>query len=550
MPNSIPLAAIACSFGVALILIPVLRAAASRLKRYQDAIPPVGGVAFVISGAVAWAALIEAPPDKSLVFGVFGVCAVGVFDDLAARSARGKTMLLLAVLGFFVWTGPLTGFIQQPILEWAVHAFWLLWMCNAFNVLDAVDGLSAGVGVISLVALVAITSSAGLLDLVSICALLSASLIPYLIYNFHPARVYMGDAGSLLIGFVLGESAWQLRPEIGGSAGIVSVLLLVAVPFFEAVFLILIRLAKVTMPSVSTEDHPPQRLIAAGLSVRSAVLMMYLLTFSLAGAGLTVGYMGGNAWVAIAVGGAGLLLVTGVRLGRVDVNRDGQDGRPGSVFSKNWLVNRIVHRRMADVADLACGTLVDLGCGTRPYAGLFNEFVDRYVAIDADHLRYADGGLDLVSDSSVLSLADQSVDTVLSNQVLEHLKEPADAVKEMARVLRPGGVAIITAPHIWGVHEEPNDFYRFTSFGLRHLAESSGLRVQTVEAMAGYWVTTGARFCYYLERFDRGPFHPLIGCLNYFVQMGAFVLDHFHRVEGDAWNHLMIAVKPDTQSAT
>ena len=202
---------------------------------------------------------------------------------------------------------------------------------------------------------------------------------------------------------------------------------------------------------------------------------------------------------------------------------------------------------MGSVAGHARGILVDVGCGSRPYEAIFVDHVDRvdrYIGIDLNPDRYGSAEIDVVSDSTALPIATESVDTVLSNQVLEHLREPGIAVDEMARILKPGGVAIITAPHIWGVHEEPHDYYRFTPFGLRYLAERAGLRVEAVDALAGFWVTTGARFCYYIERFDRGPLRPVIAIVNYLTQSCAFVLDHLDRVEGDAWNHMMIAVKP------
>ena len=132
----------------------------------------------------------------------------------------------------------------------------------------------------------------------------------------------------------------------------------------------------------------------------------------------------------------------------------------------------------------------------------------------------------------------------------EHVAEPQDVVTEMARLLKPGGTLILSAPHIWGIHEEPQDYYRFTPYGLRHLVSQAGLSVCSVEPLAGYWVTAGARFCYYLERFDRGPLRPLIGLFNFAIQALALVLDRLDRREGDAWNHVLIAVKPDENSKT
>jgi ubiquinone/menaquinone biosynthesis C-methylase UbiE len=142
-----------------------------------------------------------------------------------------------------------------------------------------------------------------------------------------------------------------------------------------------------------------------------------------------------------------------------------------------------------------------------------------------------------------LPVKDNSFDTVLCNQVLEHVPEPQHLFCEITRVLKTGGILILTAPHIWELHEVPHDYYRFTPYGLRYLAEKAGLKVVKVQALAGFWVTAGARFCYYLARFDRGVLAVLIKPLLLAVQLGALFLDRLHRVESEAWNFLLIAKK-------
>ena len=545
--DAVPSVGVLCSFLTALVLIPLLRRAAGR---FTDAIPPIGGIAFVVSGVVALVCIEQMLPLRALG-GLLAVFGIGVLDDLSALSPRRKTALLLIVLVATVLPdqSSLTG---HPVLDKALHVLWLLWMCNAFNVLDAVDGLSAGVGGLILVTFGAVTLGLGLQTASVVCFVLAASLIAYLVYNFNPASVYMGDAGSLLIGFVSGEMAWIVASRVGGWIGISASLLVVSVVCFEAIFLILIRIAKVTMPSVSTYDHPTQRLIASGRSTKRAVLQVYLVTVALCGGGAACLFVSGQNVVMLVVVSAVYLVLTGIRLARVDTCGDGVDCRPGSVFSTNWLVNRIVHRTMHDVSGQVGGKMVDLGCGGRPYEQIFKEKVTDYFGLDLDSDRYRGQGIDAVSRSEVVGVASSSVDTVLSNQVIEHLSDPQAAVSEMARILKPGGTAIVTAPHIWGIHEEPHDYFRFTPYGLRHIAEQAGLTVKSVEPMAGYWVTAGTRFCYYLEHFERGPLKPIVRVAYYLIQSASLVLDHLHRVDGDAWNHLMIAVKEpvpgDTES--
>jgi SAM-dependent methyltransferase len=211
-------------------------------------------------------------------------------------------------------------------------------------------------------------------------------------------------------------------------------------------------------------------------------------------------------------------------------------------FSPNWLVLRIARQHVCQaVAQWARGRVLDVGCGAQPYAGLFAGRADAYIGLEPDQRRYAATPPRVWGSALDLPFGAGSFDTVFSSQVLEHLPEPAQALAEMARVLRPGGYLILTAPHIWGVHEVPHDYFRFTGYGLEYLARKAGLQVVEVRAMAGYWVTAGARFCYYTRRFERSLLIPVVRLLHALVQLTAWGLDRLHRVESDAWNWLLVA---------
>lgn len=225
---------------------------------------------------------------------------------------------------------------------------------------------------------------------------------------------------------------------------------------------------------------------------------------------------------------------------------------PLTPFHVNWLVHRIHARHVtAAVEAHAGGRLLDVGCGARPFAGLLDRHSERSFGVDPDRQRYgpsAGGGPRRLPEAWAsgldLPFRDACFDTVLCLQVLEHVPRPRRLLDEIARVLRPGGALVLTAPHIWGLHEEPRDYYRFTPFGLRHLGEAAGLRVVAVNALAGYWVTAGARFVHYLRRLERVRLYPLTRPLMALVQLACLVLDRVHRVESDAWNHLLVARKP------
>ena len=227
-------------------------------------------------------------------------------------------------------------------------------------------------------------------------------------------------------------------------------------------------------------------------------------------------------------------------------------GSGESLFSANWLVHRL-HRRHVEVAvrEYARGALLDVGCGQRPLLDVLERHAQACVGVEPDRSRYAHGPLPEAWGSALcLPFQDGTFDTVVAFQVLEHVPEPGRMMAEVARVLRPGAHLILTAPHMWGIHEEPEDYYRFTPYGLSHLADAAGMRVVRVIPLAGYWVTAGARLCHYLAHFEKIGLVFLTRPLFALVQLMALGLDRLHRVEGDAWNHLLVARRPPADLAS
>jgi ubiquinone/menaquinone biosynthesis C-methylase UbiE len=215
-----------------------------------------------------------------------------------------------------------------------------------------------------------------------------------------------------------------------------------------------------------------------------------------------------------------------------------------SPFSASWLVLRLCRQWVTRaLADYASGRLLDVGCGAQPYRTEQAEHAARCLGLEADRSRYVETPPTVWGSALDLPFGERTFDTVFSSQVLEHVPEPARMLREMARVLRPGGCLIVTAPHIWGLHEEPHDYFRFTRFGLAHLARGAGTEPVCVQAMAGYWVTAGARFCQYLHRAEPRRLGLLLRPVYAVVQVLALILDRLHRVESDTWNYLMVARK-------
>lgn len=134
----------------------------------------------------------------------------------------------------------------------------------------------------------------------------------------------------------------------------------------------------------------------------------------------------------------------------------------------------------------ARGRLVDLGCGNAPLCGIYRRLVDEYVWADwastAHALFYLDHEVDL---NKPLPFADAEFDTVLLSDVLEHIAEPDLLLSEIARILRPGGHAIIGVPFLYWIHEAPHDHHRYTKFKLVHFGEKHRLEVVQIEEAGG-----------------------------------------------------------------
>ena len=220
---------------------------------------------------------------------------------------------------------------------------------------------------------------------------------------------------------------------------------------------------------------------------------------------------------------------------------------PGVSWLLGWtdplhLARRLLRQAIQERAHYARGWLLDLGCGAQPYRDGFNR-VERYIGLDLPpNMR-----VDVYGDGIALPFREAMFDTVLCNEVLEHVAEPARLMAEAARVLRSGGVLLLTTPQTWGLHMEPYDFYRYTRYGLRYLAEKSGLEVVEVAPTCGLWATLAQRladtviYTYVVGR-SRGVIEVLSLLLAPVLLVG-YGLDRLFGKRGDTLDHVMVARK-------
>jgi glycosyltransferase involved in cell wall biosynthesis/2-polyprenyl-3-methyl-5-hydroxy-6-metoxy-1,4-benzoquinol methylase len=224
----------------------------------------------------------------------------------------------------------------------------------------------------------------------------------------------------------------------------------------------------------------------------------------------------------------------------IPADRDLAGAHPtGNAF--NWLAKRQVGNAIAVAASrYARGRLIDIGCGEKPYAGVFAPYVGEHVGVDYGGGPHQMANVDVVATAYDVPLPDDSFDTALLSEVLEHLEEPADALREAWRLLRPGGHLIVTVPFVWVVHEEPRDFYRYSPFGLRYLLEKAGFEVEAITPVGGQWSTLALMAGYAMRQTGMPGAEGLADGL----QQAAVELDRTRWADWMAWNHLGVARKP------
>ncbi len=205
--------------------------------------------------------------------------ALGAIDDLVHLAATTKLVvqtIIAAVVVFLMPPAHITGI--APV-DGLLSLVWIVGITNAFNLLDNIDGLSAGIAAIAgMFFLSALASGGGMPLTLAVSAFVGASL-GFLIYNARPASIFMGDSGSLFLGAFLGGAALLAAPEL--KAGVVPVaaipLFILLVPIFDTAFVSVTRRLAGRSPLLGGRDHLSHRLVAMGIDARRAVLGLYML---------------------------------------------------------------------------------------------------------------------------------------------------------------------------------------------------------------------------------------------------------------------------------
>ena len=302
-----PITACVVAAVAAIVTTGLVRAAASRLgfvssprgERFTHRATPLGGgIAIVASILGAWLLITGSPvPDiatSTVLLAALALMVLGLVDDARDISPQLKLIVELALAGTLVWVYetarsdptaslplPGVGLPLEPItLRVPLTVLWIVLMTNAVNLLDNMDGLAGGVAAVAAGFIAVLAGSSGDPSTAIAAATVAGACAGYLCWNFPPARIYMGDAGSLPLGFLL--AALAARGSQGDASSLLVVLggpaLMLAVPLFDTGFVALLRQLHGRSMFEGGKDHTSHRLVVLGLNERRVVIAFYLLT--------------------------------------------------------------------------------------------------------------------------------------------------------------------------------------------------------------------------------------------------------------------------------
>lgn len=275
------------------------------------------------------------PTALALLLSLTALHIIGLLDDRKGLSPWPKLLIQLScaavmVIWFDVRLLELLGDVPSVIIT----ILWIVAITNAINFLDNMDGLAGGVSAIAAALFMTACLINGQWFIAATLALLIGSLLSFLAFNFPPAKVFMGDGGSLVVGFLLGvltARTTYLHEDLGdGWYGVFMPVVVLAIPLYDFTLVSLLRLRQGRSPFVGDQQHLSHRLVQRGLSQRGAVIVIWAATAVTGIGGIALGSL--NAWQAILIGTQTLLVLLMMALleyasrrvpGRIESAKDG-----------------------------------------------------------------------------------------------------------------------------------------------------------------------------------------------------------------------------------
>jgi UDP-GlcNAc:undecaprenyl-phosphate GlcNAc-1-phosphate transferase len=286
--SSLNFLAVAAAALLALALTPLVRLLARRIgmvakpktdRWHKKPTAMLGGVAIWLSVVISYFAFIPRTPYGLVIIAASTfLFLVGLVDDFLHAKPYQKLIGQVMGSAFVIYYGLSLPWTSYSALNVAITIFWLIGVTNAVNLLDNMDGLATGIAVIASGFLALSFLSAGHLTEALMLVTFGGALLGFLVYNSNPASIFMGDSGSMFIGFFLASAA-LVNVSGGRSRSLLPVLavpiLVLFIPIFDTTFVTILRKFSGRAASRGGRDHTSHRLVALGMSERHAVWMLY-----------------------------------------------------------------------------------------------------------------------------------------------------------------------------------------------------------------------------------------------------------------------------------
>lgn len=285
--------ALVVAFVASILLTPIVKRLAYRIgavdkpnyrKVHNHVMPRLGGLAIFI--AFLMGIVIAQPMDDSMIailIGSFVIVVTGILDDMFEITPKAKLIgqtVAAAIVIFF--GGVQIDFINLPFggklffgyLSIPLTLIWIVGITNAINLIDGLDGLAAGVSTIALITLATMAFIMSNVFVLVMALILAASTCGFLFYNFHPAKIFMGDTGALFLGFMISVLALLGFKNVAFVSLVIPIVML-GVPISDTFFAIVRRLLNKQPPFSPDKSHLHHRLMSIGFTHRQTVLLIY-----------------------------------------------------------------------------------------------------------------------------------------------------------------------------------------------------------------------------------------------------------------------------------
>lgn len=265
---------------------------------HSTPIPRLGGIAIYVAFMVTYLSLnsMSGIREIGLVLGSLVIVAAGIVDDLKPISAKVKLAAQILAAAILYYSGIRIDFLTNYIrpseivdigfMSLPMTIFWIVGITNTVNLIDGLDGLAAGISTIAAGSLAYVALINGRTETALVTLALVGACAGFLPYNFNPAKIFMGDTGSLFLGFIL--AATSIDGSIKGATFIVfaAPIMALGVPIFDTTFAILRRMANRKPIMEADKGHLHHRFLKLGFDQKTAVMMMYLISMLLGVSGI------------------------------------------------------------------------------------------------------------------------------------------------------------------------------------------------------------------------------------------------------------------------